>query len=1381
SMLAHRRQISRLGGASLTATASALDDQQLVAPRRNGPTVAFNDVVEEMSYANADDEQIENPLPDNMSCRWKKKRWENVQVGDLLKISKDEWIPADCIVIASTGFDGTCFVETASLDGETTLKQKQALEVTNSEIQTPEQLAAFNAFTFVEPASSELYNFEGYMEYKGERYPLTPNQLLLRGSVLRNTAYVFAQAIYCGEHTRLRLNATRNVRTKAPQIQRITNRIVILVFLLLLALCFVFSALGIHWSKSKSKKHWYLEGKEMSSAALIFGYIVMMNALIPISLYVTLEAVKIFQCWFIQQDVSMYHPDTDTRAEARTTAINEDLGMVRYVFSDKTGTLTENIMKLRAVMVSGFSYLHIDLDRLQEKSTGNELGESSGTDGPAAVDKPADMAPSSSPMMQRTSSRLSFLRSGPLSAGAGSGRQSPSLLKAQLFSKHRRQHSLPSPMRSPATPSQGPRALQHIAAANRANNSNGAGNGNSLRLNFAKHVRGMSASVLRSPTSSVVVTDDEDEDGDAGLASLGEHGYVAESSSQLESAVEDSVEADPDLSGEGDDDPRAHTKASEDAPVSDLLALPSSRKIMDSYSPPSEVFRARAEWFLRCMALCHTVQPDRDPVTGRITGYQATSPDEKALVAAAAELGYVMNNRAGPLVQLRVVASERMRDFNHVVIQGLKPSNSNKSPVPAASTPGTAVSTANSENPSPADTDATHIEEAAADDPPDNNAAPDDADAQSFDRGVPPPHPTDRLGNYEILDVLEFSSARKRMSVIMRSPDGRVVMMSKGADSAILPRLVKPERLESNPGDTSYLPQPKQQPGGANNSGGVFGVLPKVPRRIRRKLSNPSAAYLHSRSSSVASSNVDPTTPFDPMPLPAARFNEGLMLYGGESSSPRTPSGLCTSFDVGDEEDENADADDEYGENAFGRKSIYGTLPSTPPVNLGGEHHRKQHSGISQLRLAHRRLMSDSQFSTISEVSSFGDTQGHVEVPNSFETPSREEEEWARARALEALHQFSTEGLRTLMYAHKEIDPAVYAAWHQRYVTASTALANRQQQVEALCEEIEGDLLLSGVSAIEDRLQDGVPETIFKLRRAGIRVWMLTGDKVETAINIAKSCRLIETDMVETTSLDIKTVEQNKDKMSLLVMQSKTDYDELDRIISDALEVARSMVASIDDRFEKRSKRQKLKRGMKKFGNMLDPRRFGKNSKGDSGDLHQQERISQTDTRMSTLRDDQHNSGAGAGGDEGGSKEGTRMTEYLETPLVDVELQRPATAIEWANDVVEAPCAGQATDIMRRSGSQSSSGSGSSDVTRGVGKKASTRSSDEAPLSAGPFGTLVDGSSSSSNSGVTGASTSLAVVVDGETLATLEKYEAEGLLDKFLSLGTLCDAVICSR
>ncbi|KAJ2495050.1 hypothetical protein GGI11_008576, partial [Coemansia sp. RSA 2049] len=500
----------------------------------------------------------------------------------------------------------------------------------------------------------------------------------------------------------------------------------------------------------------------------------------------------------------------------------------------------------------------------------------------------------------------------------------------------------------------------------------------------------MSASVLRQPTGSVALEDDggNGEVGDQRFSLPPDEHRTAAAIEEGDGSNADNgiAESDPDLVvGVDGDDPRMHTKASEDAPVSDLLALPSSRRMMDSYSPPSEIFRTRAEWFLRCMALCHTVQPDRDPLTGRITGYQATSPDEKALVAAAAELGYVMNNRAGPLVQLRVVASERMRDFNRVVVEGLKSPGKGTAkrvttpitpPPPLAQppmlgTPGTAASTANSsygnngwdsEKQSPFGTladeegatfakDTVAVESASASaaaaaggegeggkrpgtasDTEEKTDADADADAQSFDRGVPPPHPTDALGNYEVLDVLEFSSARKRMSVIMRCPDGRVVMMSKGADSAILARLVKPEKLESSPDDASYLPAPapapspppppfslqptRQMAGGANNnnsstgSGSVFGTLPGIPPAhphslsTRRKPSQPSPAYLqqHSRTSSVTSNNM-PTTPTaaaaaaagesqPPAQKPGAdlvlsslppRFSDSFMIHGGES------------------------------------------------------------------------------------------------------------------------------------------------------------------------------------------------------------------------------------------------------------------------------------------------------------------------------------------------------------------------------------------------------------------------------------------------------------------------------------------------------------------
>ncbi|KAJ2356639.1 hypothetical protein GGF43_001941, partial [Coemansia sp. RSA 2618] len=1101
-------------------------------------------------------------------------------------ICKDDWIPADCIVVASTGFDGTCFVETAALDGETTLKQKQALESTNSAVQTAEQLAAFDAFTYVEPPSPELYSFEGYMEIGGSRHPLTPNQLLLRGSVLRNTAYVFAQVVYAGEHSRLRLNATRNVRTKAPQIQRITNRIVVLVFALLLVLCVIFAALGIRWNDRSRRGHWYLHAVHMPATALLFGYIVMMNALIPISLYVTLEAVKIFQCWFIQQDAQMYHAASDTRAEARTTAINEDLGMVRYVFSDKTGTLTENIMKLRALMVAGFSFLHIDLDRLTPE---------------------------------------------PISASPASKHPPPNsnnALARQLFNKrnglsHRRQHSMPisNPAAASPGPPHSPRALQHLAAANRA-----SGGPLSLGSSFSRgHSRGMSASVLRSPLQNEVPL----------LNPLDR-----QSPSPSPDAIDLDLESDT-----------PEPTARDDAPVSDLQALPSSRRIMNSVTPPTQVFRARAEWFLRCLALCHTVQPDRDPLTGRITGYQATSPDEKALVAAAAELGYVMNNRAGPLVQLRVVASERMRDFNATVVSSPE---------------------------SPDDQQSDHEDHGDQDD--DNQ---DLESEQSFDRGVPAPHPTDRLGSYEVLDVLEFSSARKRMSVILRCADGRIVMMSKGADSAIWPRLARTEQLVSDACDTSFRPRPTP-PTDKFSAPATMTSTPVTsppPLMLRRKLSQPSAAYLHSRSASASSTPPPPPDESQEPPQPeVARLADGSMYFGQLGATPP-------------------------GE--FPSASL-----SAPPMSAPAHGSFAAAINISSngsFAPQHRRLMSDSQFSALSDASSFADTQGQVEIPPSFGDPTAQEEEWARTRALEALHQFSTEGLRTLVYAHKEIPQPLYDAWHVRYTQACTALSNRQQQVEAVCEEIESNLLLSGVSAIEDRLQEGVPETIYMLRRAGIRVWMLTGDKVETAINIAKSCRLIGTDVVETTELNARVVEQNSDKMLVLLMQSLTDVDELDRVVTQALGVAKAMGASVDQRFERRSRVDKLRRGMKKFGNMLNVVVARKKKKEDEAAV------------VASHNND----------DDGAA-----------------DTLKPMTLSE----------------------SSRSSDSRPSDVTRGILSKQGSKL-----VSSEPDQKDKDQDQDRDKR----TDSSLAVVIDGETLSLLEQHA--GLLERFLSLGTLCDAVICSR
>lgn len=113
-------------------------------------------------------------------------------------------------------------------------------------------------------------------------------------------------------------------------------------------------------------------------------------------------------------------------------------------------------------------------------------------------------------------------------------------------------------------------------------------------------------------------------------------------------------------------------------------------------------------------------------------------------------------------------------------------------------------------------------------------------------------------------------------------------------------------------------------------------------------------------------------------------------------------------------------------------------------------------------------------------------------------------------RCLQHIDDFATEGLRTLLHGYRYISEQEYTGWQKLFASASMALDNRQEKMEAAGELIETNLELLGATAIEDKLQDGVPDAIDRFRRAGIKMWMLTGDKQETAMNVGQSCRLVK-------------------------------------------------------------------------------------------------------------------------------------------------------------------------------------------------------------------------------------------------------------------------------
>ncbi|KAJ5514108.1 phospholipid-transporting ATPase [Penicillium fimorum] len=289
---------------------------------------------------------------------WQPARWSEVQVGDLIDLKRDHPVPADIVLIHVEGDTGVAHFETTALDGETSLKCKQPCPLIAKTYQSLETIDTIDMHLVVQDPNVDLHRFEGQVSIGDVKAPLTNNHIAYRESVLRNVGRVIGVAIYTGEECKIRMNANKSPRTKAPRIQAKVNRIILLVVCVVFILVLSCTLAYTQWFSKLENGFWYLQRAKVRLGPEFISYFIMFNTMIPLSLYTTLELVKIFQAFLLLQDVDLYDEDSNTPAQARTSTINEDLGQVNYIFTDKTGTLTQNIMELRNLSVAGRAYLH---------------------------------------------------------------------------------------------------------------------------------------------------------------------------------------------------------------------------------------------------------------------------------------------------------------------------------------------------------------------------------------------------------------------------------------------------------------------------------------------------------------------------------------------------------------------------------------------------------------------------------------------------------------------------------------------------------------------------------------------------------------------------------------------------------------------------------------------------------------------------------------------------------------------------------------------------------------------------------------------------------------------------------------------------------------
>ncbi|GAB9473483.1 P-type atpase [Globisporangium polare] len=299
-------------------------------------------------------------------------QWRDVKVGDFVKIKNHETLPADVLILSvvpaegarSGGNTGVCYVETKNLDGETNLKLREAPQATRNMFANEEDAGeATQGWVESELPNGDINRYSGtlYLEENDSSgevgIALTLKNMLLRGSKLRNTSFVYGLVMNTGVDSKIMMSSGDEFPIKVSSIDEMTNKQVIIVVIILFLMSLV-GAIGDNiWMKNVQLPPYLTSESFNKSIVGTFVYFfTTLASMVPITLYVSITLVKALQAYFMERDLDMYDAENDAPMVARNMQLNEQLGQISHIFSDKTGTLTCNKMEFRKCSINGESY-----------------------------------------------------------------------------------------------------------------------------------------------------------------------------------------------------------------------------------------------------------------------------------------------------------------------------------------------------------------------------------------------------------------------------------------------------------------------------------------------------------------------------------------------------------------------------------------------------------------------------------------------------------------------------------------------------------------------------------------------------------------------------------------------------------------------------------------------------------------------------------------------------------------------------------------------------------------------------------------------------------------------------------------------------------------
>ena len=350
----------------------------------------IREAIEDLVRNNYDNLNNEEEILVYRNNKFVKSISKTLRHGEIVLVYENHNIPSDMILI-DTGFgEGTCYVETSSLDGEKNLKLKVANKYTQGFVSNDIKVNK-SIEKLIQP---NKYMFDGYIKINAPNANLnyvngtlhalfskdgkeinqdiniSINEFLLKGSILKNTNWIIGIVVYTGMNNKIILNS-KKARLKMSKIEKKLNLYLLFVFGFLILLC-VECSLYHHFHYKKHinfYNNFILISNNMNTESFIiyFTYFLLLNTLIPISLIVSTEIIKMIQAVFINWDILLYSKNKHCFCNVKSVSIIEELGNVNFIFSDKTGTLTKNQLQFKYCLIDTKYYEYIKIGGIPKK------------------------------------------------------------------------------------------------------------------------------------------------------------------------------------------------------------------------------------------------------------------------------------------------------------------------------------------------------------------------------------------------------------------------------------------------------------------------------------------------------------------------------------------------------------------------------------------------------------------------------------------------------------------------------------------------------------------------------------------------------------------------------------------------------------------------------------------------------------------------------------------------------------------------------------------------------------------------------------------------------------------------------------------------------